>query len=373
MTNKKFLMPRFLKPDFSDFNFDFEDDIKQTPKEKLKQELLLVYGKTNTVILLDGVVIYKKIATGIEVTSSKANKCVVDYLKKPTNSFLLNQNKKHLNNTFVINFKTKNKKQKLNLIFVATKQIYHACFFNVEKDVSVQVFKKVIGLKGAKASLVLNATTKENGFLNLSTFYDLQSERSQVVFGNLTACKNSNLAFNSVNLSSANVMDVAYGHLMGQGANIECDSFNFASGSSVFKKFVHINHKAKHSSSSIDNVAISNNFAKVEIDGIGEIGQGFSKSNAQQKNQFIALDETAKAIANPQLIIKEHDVQAGHSAGIGGLDPQQLYYLQSRGLKLEAAKELIIIGLAQRFLSDFSVSEKNKVVKLIKAKIKKQL
>ena len=35
---------------------------------------------------------------------------------------------------------------------------------------------------------------------------------------------------------------------------------------------------------------------------------------------------------NPILLIDEDDVQAGHAASVGRVDPDQLYYLMSRGI-----------------------------------------
>lgn len=36
--------------------------------------------------------------------------------------------------------------------------------------------------------------------------------------------------------------------------------------------------------------------------------------------------------ANPILLIDEDDVEAGHAASVGRVDPEQLYYLMSRGI-----------------------------------------
>ena len=52
----------------------------------------------------------------------------------------------------------------------------------------------------------------------------------------------------------------------------------------------------------------------------------------------------AEAEAIPRLEIHNHDVVCGHSSAIGQLDKEQLFYLMSRGLDENAAKQKIAEG-----------------------------
>ena len=55
-----------------------------------------------------------------------------------------------------------------------------------------------------------------------------------------------------------------------------------------------------------------------------------SKSIANQESRVLMLSENARGDANPILLIDEDDVEAGHAASVGRVDPEQLYYLMSR-------------------------------------------
>jgi Fe-S cluster assembly protein SufD len=370
MKKVKLLMPNFLKTDFPSFDFDFYEEKKVIASEELQQELLLVYGKKNTIILLDGKVIYKNFAGEVEVSFNKNNRFVLEYLRKQTTDFLLDENKKYLNSYIVLNVKPKQKKQKLNIILAATKQIYHVTILEAERENNLEIFEKYVGIDNAKINSVLEINAKDNCFIKYNAFYDIKSDFSQVFSQNLVAHKDANVNLNTINLSSANLMSLTYGQLIGQGANINLASCSFANKNNVLKNLILLEHKAKNTTSNIDNIGVVNDFANIEIDATGKILQGFSKSNAKQVNKFIALKDSAKVISNPQLIINEFDVQAGHSASVGGLDNEQIYYLQSRGLGKEKAKELLLNALAERFLSVYPASEKNKALDLIKKKIK---
>ena len=82
------------------------------------------------------------------------------------------------------------------------------------------------------------------------------------------------------------------------------------------------------------------------------------------------LSEKARGDANPILLIDEYDVKAGHAAGVGKIDEEQLYYLMSRGLTRRAAEILIIYGFLMPFIDDIrSEVIKSEFVKVIERKI----
>ena len=57
--------------------------------------------------------------------------------------------------------------------------------------------------------------------------------------------------------------------------------------------------------------------------------------------------------ADPVLLIEDNDVNAGHAASIGQVNPDQLYYLQSRGLTLMEAEILLTKGFLLPVIEKF--------------------
>lgn len=370
MKDKKFSMPKFLKPDFSCFDFKFLNEKNVSKNETFKQELLLVYGKKNTLILLDDKVIYSNLPKEIEIDKSRLHRSILDYKKKQTTDFLLKENKERLNSNLMLVAKNKAKKHKINIIFGVTKEIYHFFYVDVEKESNLEIFKKIIGRDNAKLNYVLNVDAKENSHLDFACFYDISSENSQVFTQNLQTYKDASINFEFLNLSKANCLNLSYGNLLGQGSNLKVSSCSFADGITVLKNLILLNHKAKNTYSKIENIAVVNENAKIEIDGVGKIDQSFSGSDAQQKSKIISLKDTAQIVVNPQLVINEFDVKAGHSAGVGTLDKNQIYYLQSRGLTFHKAKELLLLALSEKFLANYSSFQKQEAVSLIRKRIR---
>jgi Fe-S cluster assembly protein SufD len=51
--------------------------------------------------------------------------------------------------------------------------------------------------------------------------------------------------------------------------------------------------------------------------------------------------------ATPHLEIDADDVKCSHGATVGRLDPNELFYLRSRGLELELARSLLTYSFAR--------------------------
>ncbi|MDR0199997.1 MAG: Fe-S cluster assembly protein SufD [Streptococcaceae bacterium] len=106
------------------------------------------------------------------------------------------------------------------------------------------------------------------------------------------------------------------------------------------------------------------------FNGIGHIIKGAKGAGAQQKTKVLMLSDTARTDANPILLIDENDVTAGHAASIGQIDPDDLYYLQSRGLDEEEAKHLVVRGFLGAVISEIPVkSVRQEMIQTIDQKL----
>jgi Fe-S cluster assembly protein SufD len=78
--------------------------------------------------------------------------------------------------------------------------------------------------------------------------------------------------------------------------------------------------------------------------GLIRIRKGAVRSEAMQTNNNLVLDEQAHADSVPNLDIEENDVRCSHASTVGPVDDDQLYYLESRGLRPARAERLIVLG-----------------------------
>ncbi|VVM04814.1 Fe-S cluster assembly protein SufD [Methylacidimicrobium tartarophylax] len=82
--------------------------------------------------------------------------------------------------------------------------------------------------------------------------------------------------------------------------------------------------------------------------GMIDVDPGAQQTDAYQSNRNLLLSPDAEANALPGLEILANDVRCTHGATIGQVDPEELFYCLQRGIPLEAAQRLFVLG----FLTD---------------------
>lgn len=91
--------------------------------------------------------------------------------------------------------------------------------------------------------------------------------------------------------------------------------------------------------------------ARAVYRGIGRIHRGARGARISQRQQTLLLSPEARSDAIPALVIDENEVEAGHAAAAGPLDPEQLFYLMSRGIPETAARKALIKSFFQPLLA----------------------
>jgi len=79
--------------------------------------------------------------------------------------------------------------------------------------------------------------------------------------------------------------------------------------------------------------------------------------SADQTNNNLLLSDEALVNSTPQLEIYADDVQCRHGSTIGQIEGEALYYLRSRGIPLDAARELLTFAFANEILDAIPVRQ----------------
>jgi Fe-S cluster assembly protein SufD len=83
------------------------------------------------------------------------------------------------------------------------------------------------------------------------------------------------------------------------------------------------------------------------------VDPGAQKTDAFQESRNLLISKRAHADAIPGLEIQANDVRCTHAAAVAQIDPEQLFYLRSRGLRQEVAKRLVIEGFLAALVERF--------------------
>lgn len=150
-------------------------------------------------------------------------------------------------------------------------------------------------------------------------------------------------------------------NLNGTNANINYNFKTISTNKEVYDLI--INHNEKNTISNIKNNAVSIENGKVTFQVSSYVDNGIKGCIVNQTNRIINLNNN-KCEIRPNLYINEYEVDANHSALIGGFSSNELFYLQSRGIDEISANKLLIKGFLTSDLTNKKlISNIKKIIK----------
>lgn len=161
-------------------------------------------------------------------------------------------------------------------------------------------------------------------------------------------------------------------NLMGDRSTSELKSVVVGTGDQKINLTSKIVQYGKETDGYILKHGVMKENASSVFNGIGYIKHGGTKSIANQESRVLMLSENARGDANPILLIDEDDVEAGHAASVGRVDPEQLYYLMSRGISRREAERLVIHGFLNPVVRELPIEDvKRQLREVIELKVSK--
>lgn len=137
--------------------------------------------------------------------------------------------------------------------------------------------------------------------------------------------------------------------LKGKKAQGNCISVAVASKGQIQDTGAKMIHLAPNTVSNIISKSISANGGISNYRGTVKISKNAPNSKSTVKCDTIILDKESKSDTIPKNIVENQSSYLEHEATVSKLDKEKLFYLMSRGLDEEKAKELLIIGFIDEF------------------------
>jgi Fe-S cluster assembly protein SufD len=141
-----------------------------------------------------------------------------------------------------------------------------------------------------------------------------------------------------------------------EGAELELNGLALLDQEQVADTHSLIDHLVPHCSSRQLHKTIVDGKSRGIFNGKIFVHPGAQQTDARQQARSLLLSDEARVDAKPELEIFADDVKCAHGAAIGQLDPEELFYLQSRGLHLETARNLLTYGFAADLLAPIAVA-----------------
>ena len=137
--------------------------------------------------------------------------------------------------------------------------------------------------------------------------------------------------------------------LNGKGAKGRCISIAVANKDQIQDAGARMIHLAPNTTSEIISKSIASNGGDATYRGKVKISKNAINSKSLIKCDTIILDELSRSDTIPDNIVCNDSSYINHEATVSKVSQEKLFYLMSRGLSEEKAKELLIMGFIDKF------------------------
>lgn len=166
---------------------------------------------------------------------------------------------------------------------------------------------------------------------------------------------NSNVIFNCINYNGKN--ENINVNLNEKDSNIEI--YNSVISKEKQNINVNTNHNSSNTYSNIYNFGSTSDNGSIKFDIVSKVQKGNKKCVLNQDSKIISLNNSNDNEINPILLIDEYDTEAKHSAFIGKFNENEVFYLQTRGIKKKDAYHLLLNGF---LIGKMKIDEKEKEI-----------
>jgi Fe-S cluster assembly protein SufB len=188
-----------------------------------------------------------------------------------------------------------------------------------------------------------NAKCKYSTIQNWSNdVYNLVTKRSIVE-------ENGLMEWVDGNIGSKVTMKYPSCILKGDNSHANSISIAYARKGQVLDAGAKMIHIGKNTKSNILSKSLAGDGGEADYRGMVRIMPSATNSSSFVKCDTIILDDESKSDTYPKNIVLNDNSTLEHEATVSKVSEEKLFYLESKGLSEESAKELIIMG----FISDF--------------------
>ncbi|MGT2934211.1 Fe-S cluster assembly protein SufD [Streptococcus catagoni] len=213
------------------------------------------------------------------------------------------------------------------------------------------------GTEKISANLCVEVIAEADSHIKFSALDQLGENVTAFISRRGRLADNASINWSLSVMNQGNVIADFDSDLIGDGSHADLKVVAASSGRQIQGIDTRVTNYGKHSIGHILQHGVILERGTLTFNGIGHIIKGAKGADAQQESRVLMLSDKARSDANPILLIDENEVTAGHAASIGQVDPDDLYYLMSRGLDKETAERLVIRGFLGTVITEIPIKE----------------
>lgn len=254
-------------------------------------------------------------------------------------------------------------KDAIHFLFINNQQNnFHLAPCNIifaENNSEVTVIEEYVGEEAENylTNTVTVLQAKENSKVY---YYKIQKEHHTAIhLSTIKILQEKNSMVNSFYLGLGGKLVREDLHVLAQGENSETELsglYHLKHELQHVDNHLVVDHQASHGKSTMFYKGILEKKSSAVFNGKVHVEKHKKQINAKQTNRNLLLSNAAEVNTKPELEIYADDVKCVHGATVGYLNQDEIFYLRSRGLTEQEARELLIKAFAEEALQKITNS-----------------
>jgi Fe-S cluster assembly protein SufD len=204
---------------------------------------------------------------------------------------------------------------------------------------------------------VVEVDAGENSFVQYGTLQDLSEETYNYQLKRATADTYATANFIDANVGSRLTKTSVEVSLGGDSSETKIVGAFYGHEDQHFDLNSRVWHNAEHTTADLVTRGVVDDHARSVYEGVQNVGREAWDTSSYQRENTLMLSDESEADASPKLIINNHDTEASHSATVGQVDRQDLFYMTSRGVDERIARNMLVEGFFVPVLEEIEVGE----------------
>jgi Fe-S cluster assembly protein SufD len=204
---------------------------------------------------------------------------------------------------------------------------------------------------------VVEATAGENASVQYGTLQDLSEETYNYQVKRGHAGRYGTVNWIEGNLGSRLTKTSVETRLVGESSESKIVGAFFGHGDQHFDLASRVWHESEHTTADLVTRGVLDDSARSVYEGVQDVGREAWDTNSYQRENTLMLSDDSEADASPKLIINNHDTEASHSATVGQVDKEDLFYMTSRSVPPQQATNMLVEGFFVPVLEEVEVEE----------------
>ncbi|MHC4840668.1 MAG: Fe-S cluster assembly protein SufD [Planctomycetota bacterium] len=257
-----------------------------------------------------------------------------------------------------------NHTQPIHVIYLTTGEGLSSprTFISVGENAEVEVIESHVGLDDSNRLVagVTELTTAPSAKVRHVRILDEKPLANVMHWNEVRVERDADVRCNSINFAAGLARNNVNVMIRGEGGNCHVNGLTLGRDSEHVDNHVVVDHMKPHCSSDQLYRAVVDDKSRSVFSGKIIVRPGADGADAHQNSNNLLLSDSAHVDTKPQLEIYTDDVKCSHGATSGQLDKDAVFFLRSRGLSEDTARNVLTYAFANDVIEQIKVTPARK-------------